>query len=229
MKIIKLLLISSIILINSCGTLGGTKVFTVRQDIPQKVDISFKLKEIELEDDGSKTVSVGAYKFSGYDNSTATNLKKSIENSIKKIKAPRNNANIDLYITIRKYYIVASNNAGAGLICVSWALANNDNLIFNDQFYVSNKAVLTKTVGRIKNEMHESIIRRILTYSVLAINSPINSMIKRPVINNTYDNFNDAIKVLPETFESMGIFNRDENWQWAAITDELDWKRKINK
>ena len=90
-----------------------------------------------------------------------------------------------------------------------------------------------------KEEIHHSIIKRVLFSAVILANDGPSSNKLPSVIGGTYANFSDAIAPLPAQltktpppgyiYTSGNPFGRSARvpWSWAEPSDEVDWQRYV--
>lgn len=110
-------------------------------------------------------------------------------------------------------------------------------LVFHEQFYAADSVRLWGTIGKLKNNVHEGIVRRVLSSarSVAAGGPPQDA-------KYTYDDFERATADLPSSLRSVYIntavlgggyffivshLDGSSELGWAREADHVDWPTKL--
>jgi len=228
-----LLLISSLGGFSSCGMFGGTTAFTLKNGIPSVTGVRLSFEELAREPESAKTVAVMVYPFSGYDASTEKNLASSLGNTIAAMNpsAAEPERKIAVHVIMRRYMIAASNEAGAVLACVSWALVEQRRVIFSEQFYAAAQGRLTKTVGAVKDDAARAIVQRIALRAAWASRPP-SERGGAPVTEKTFDDIDSAVFQIPAEFVTTttiasGVYlaaSKSPQWGWAEVSRPFEWE-----
>lgn len=230
------------------GILGGTKVLQIHIDSPPHNFLkTVEVRSIELDENATRLDSVGVYKVGEFSAKDLNNLTASLQNSLIVLQSAQpsiSGQKILLYMIIRRYMVIASNNAGGVLSTIAWcAVDETGDIIYHEQFYASQSARLIKTLGSMKNEVNEGILRRIVEVSayLASNNEPTRPLPPMPM--NTYIEFNQAKGKLPRSFQSyysyiyvgggyiyniIGISSKvNAEWEWAEQADHINWPEYI--
>ncbi len=112
---------------------------------------------------------------------------------------------LQIHLVIRGYFVAASNNAAGVLAVVDWCVADQDaHVLYQEVFYASHAARLVGTLGGEKDIVDQAIVRRVAETSLLLSSGASTNGLPRKV-KDTYDQFNEAVAVLPSDFQSMGL------------------------
>jgi hypothetical protein len=136
-SILKVICLSlSCLLVNGCGTFGGTKVVNVQiSNLPRGPLASIHTGTVALAPDATKLDSVGVYPVGKFSASDLANIKTSLNKAFCTIQQTQgvDNRNLNIHVIIRRYLVAASNNSGATLACVAWCAVDQDNQIVYDE------------------------------------------------------------------------------------------------
>lgn len=200
---------------------------------------SLKIASVEMEPGAAKVTHVGTYKVGKYDSKDLRVL----ENMLKNTNPIPGSVeeSFRAHVLVRSFSVMHSNEKGAGLACVAWALTNPaGELVFDEQFYASRDSP-PLSVGGIKNRMHEGITKRVLLRAQdIASERPLG-----PSPEDTYDDFERAASRVPDRLRSehptiFGGYDQLGNKVgiWRSVTGEsgehfaqrrgaVDWYRRL--
>lgn len=218
-----------------CGTFGGTRAFTLRDGIPLATDVRATFGGLAKEQDASKAVAVFVFGFSGFDEDDENNLASSLESTLASMNRAGTGPerHVIVHVMVRRYMVVASNNAVGVLACVSWALVEQRRAVFSEQFYAAHSGFLVATVGGTKNDVNEAIVRRVALRALWA-SRPSPSRGEAPITQKTFDDIDSAAREVPSQFVTIHSLTRyflvasqAPQWGWAEVSEPLDWNKVL--
>ncbi|MBW2223310.1 MAG: hypothetical protein JRF54_03665 [Deltaproteobacteria bacterium] len=212
-------------------------VRTVRLSVHATQAVS--VAPIELERGGSKLTAVGSYKVGKYKDRDLRVLQKMLEKTIPVRGSPEDT--FQIHLVMRRILIAHSNNDGAAIACVAWALTSpGGELIFDEQFYAARVAP-PLSVNGIKNRIHEAITKRVHDRAQeVASGLPFS-----PPPEDTYDEYERAASRVPNRFKSEipTILGGYDKWGgqvgiWRTVSgssgegfaqpsDHINWYRRL--
>jgi len=194
----------------ACGTTGKTSTFVLDLDPPQtrQVISGIRVKSAAMDPDAAVLNAVNVQPWGKFDADDLRNVEQSLRDTI----APHvpattrpAEAALDIHVMIRRYVVGVSNTGGAVLVNVTWAATDSEGkLVFKEQFYASDSVYLIGTIGLLKDSVHQAIVRRIATTSLVLASSPEATGARPVSFENTYATFEEAAARLPQTMVSMG-------------------------
>lgn len=210
----------------------------VTLDVPASHPVEIAL--VEMEPGAAKVVSVGTYKVGKYRTRDLRVLEKMLARTVP-IHAAREES-FRVHLVVRSFLVVHSNNKGAGITCIAWALTNPEGeLAYEEQFYASRSSP-PLSIGGIKNRIHQAIVKRVHDRTQdLAAGRPISLPPE-----DTYDDFARAASRVPTRFRSEGptIFGGYDQWgypvglhrsvegssqkQSADRSNPIDWYQRLH-
>jgi hypothetical protein len=216
-----------------CSARAKTVTLNVRATHPVSV------APIEMEPGATKLVAVGTYKVGKYKSKDLRVLQKMLDRTIPMRGAPEQSFRV--HLVVRSFLIVHSNEKGAGLACVAWALTNpQQELVFDEQFYAARDSPPLSVSG-IKTRIHEGITKRVHQRAQdVASERPLGSPPE-----DTYDDFERAASRVPNRFKSElpTIFGGYDKWgnqtgiwrtvsgesgeEFARRCDDIDWYTRL--
>ena len=202
--------ISACAVLAACGTTGTTSRFTLLLDLParEKVAGDMRIASAAMEADDAATLNaIKVQPWGKFGPEDLKNIELSLQDTISPhlvAPSPPGAARIDLHLVVRRYVVSTSNTAGAVLACVAWAATTPEgSVIYQEQFYASDAGYLVTTIGRIKDSVHEAIVRRIAETS-LAIAARPGERAPPRRFDKTSSSFEEAASRLPKTMVSLG-------------------------
>jgi hypothetical protein len=229
------------LILTGCGLTGATSKQVVAIENPQGQRAALDVAGVDMDAGESRLTNVGSYAWGKYDADDLTTLRDSLKESAAPFTAA---GGYRVHVRVRRVLVSHSNSEGLALACVSWALqAPDGKLLFHEQFYASRYVRLWGTLGGIKNDVHEGIVRRILGASVRIAASGGRDQTP-PSAAYTFSTFEDATRDLPTSLTSvyfgalMGggytIFyssrtSGESNVAWAKKPDHFDWEAYLAK
>jgi hypothetical protein len=193
------ILFSAALLGTGCGLTGATSRFTV--ELPIKATQPIALASIELEPRAAQLTNIGSYAWGKYSADDLANLEGSLRDTLKEASGtPEGGSHV--HVVVRSYLVATSNTQGGVLSCVAWAYVDRDGrLLFHEQFYATGSAVMNKTLGGLKDEVHEAIVRRISETAVRLAAGSLENLPARA--DNTYDTFAEAEATVPKELTTI--------------------------
>lgn len=191
----------SALLVSGCGLLGGTSRFTLRVEPPSGTRPGISLATVALEPGRSNLVAVGAYSVGRYDQEDLEVLRDSLIRSLEPFAAPGAHR---LHVRVRNVLVSFSNSEGMVVAAVAWALVDpSGEIVFEEQFYASDYAKLNRTLGGLKDNVHEAIAGRILTVAVRAATRTGLDAI--PPVERAHDSYESAVAALPAQIQATSV------------------------
>ena len=248
-----LLAILASILLSACAaTMGHTTRKAVEMD---KALINtpmnpVQLKTVDVDSAGIQLLSVGVKPWGRFDADDLQNIRGSLEDTLAAATRSRGSSatgsELQIHLVIRGYFVAASNNAGGVLAVVDWCAADQGaHVLYQEVFYASHAVRLVGTLGGEKDVVDQAIVRRVAETSLLLSSGASTNGLPRKV-KDTYDQFNEAVAVLPSDFESMGLVgagpsssvnlvmlfipntpSTDANWQSTKVEKPIDWSQRL--
>lgn len=209
----------------------------VTLDVPASHPVEIAL--VEMEPGAAKVVNVGTYKVGKYKSRDLGVLERMLEHTVPIRGAPEDSFRV--HLIVRSFLVAHSNNKGAGIACVAWALTNPEGeLVYDEQFYASRSSP-PPSISGIKNRIHQAIVKRVhhRTQDVAA-----DRAISLPP-EDTYDDFSRAASRVPDRFRSdaptifggydqrgrpVGLHRTVEGSseeQWAHRRMPIDWYQRL--
>jgi len=230
-----LVLLSALLAFTAFGCSARAKTVTLNVQATQPVSVS----PLEMDPGAAQLVAVGSYKVGKYKSKDLGTLQTMLERTIPMRGAPEESFRI--HLVVRSFLIVHSNEKGAGLACIAWALTNPEQeLVFDEQFYAA-RASPPLSVSGIKNRMHEGITKRVHQRAQDVLSGrPLGSPPE-----DTYDDFERAASRVPDRFKSElpTIFGGYDQWGnqtgiWRTVAgqsgeesarrcDRIDWYARL--
>lgn len=227
--------LSALLAFTAFGCSARVKTVTLNVQGTHPVSIA----PIEMEPGATKLVAVGTYKVGKYKSKDLRVLQTMLDRTIPMRGAPEESFRV--HLVVRSFLIVHSNEKGAGLACVAWALTNpHQELVFDEQFYAARASPPLSVTG-IKNRIHEGITKRVHQRAQdVASGRPLGSPPE-----DTYDDFERAASRVPNQFKSElpTIFGGYDQWGnqtgiWRTVggqsgeesarrCDRIDWYRRL--
>jgi hypothetical protein len=220
------------------GTLGGTKPFTLEIDQPAgSPKYLVEVATVAVGSDANEVDSVGTLHLGRMDSGEVDDLRESLESTFAGITWPSADSAVDtlaVHVLVSHYYVAHSNNDGAILTCIDWALATRTNVVlFSEQFFASNQAADVEglnTLGKLKNLLNAQVVRRVAEKSVrLAIDIETLPELDVP---HTYATVAEAAAPLPTRLTSFlglpSISTKGVGWTTNAPTEPVDWSQQLN-
>jgi hypothetical protein len=237
------LLVGAVMLFG-CGTMGGTKVITLKLDSqPVTMQAHIDVAAVDLAENATKLQTVGVFQVGEFNQSDLDNLTASLRGTIAAIQEGSTfvaGKKLRAFVVLRRYLVVTSNKDAAILVCIGWCLADeNNSVVYHEQFYASKHRSLV-TVGATKNSANEAILRRIATVcSHLASTNTDKERIPSTT-PDTYINFDEAVKSLPDELQSHHFFSGSgyvafwnpmgrAQWDWTKHPDNINWEDYLKK
>jgi hypothetical protein len=237
MRWLLLLLVS---LTTGCALTGATSKQVVAIESPQG-RAALEVAGVAMDAGESKLTNVGSYAWGKYDEDDVATLRDSLRDSA----APFHGAGgYRVHVRVRRVLVSHSNSEALTLACVAWALQSPDGkLVFHEQFYASRYVRLWGTLGGIKNDVHEGIVRRILGAAVRIAASGGRDQ-TAPSAAHTFATFEEATRDLPSKLSShyfgalMGggytiyyssHLSGGSNVAWARKPEHFDWDAYLVK
>jgi hypothetical protein len=232
-----LLLLSVLICLQACsGTFGGTKTFVLDVDPPPGTVLQHDIyvSSVAVAPGANELDSVGTFHIGKMDASELSNLRQSLEDTIERISWPSTNP-LAVHLLMSRYYVAHSNNDGAVLACVDWALVSDQNdVAFAERFFVSVQASDVEglnTLGKVKNILNAQIVQRIAEYSLEFSAQPDAS--PGADIPHTYATAETAAAPLPDRLTSlMGLTafsTKGVDWAGIVVAEEVDWSSYLER
>ncbi len=236
----RLLVISILALgLQACGgTFGGTKSFTLDVDQPAGSELHHvvQVASVDIASDANEVDSVGTYHIGKMDKGEIADLRKSLVSTLGQVKWPAPSAAVStlgVHLLITNYYVAHSNNDGAVLAVVDWALASPaSEVVFSEQFFASMQASDIKglnTLGKLKNQLNEQIVRRVADSST-ALAADTNAK-PAVAVEHTYVTIEDAAAPLPKRLTSLfglpTLSTKGIDWTKGAPKEPVDWSQRL--
>ncbi len=231
-----LLVLSLLVTTGACGLFGGTRPQAVALTEPSGAEAPpIAVASVELESGQTRLANVGTFAIGEYGAKDLAVLQQSLAESL---PAHAAGEGYQVHVVVRRFLVSHSNNAGLALACVAWALTTPDGeLLFHEQFYASDSVRIWGTVGRIKDHVHEGIVRRVLgsARSLAAGGEP-------QAAPYTHDDFDSATAQLPHALRSVYIntamlgggyalrvstVSGNAELGWAREEDHVDWEQRM--
>ncbi|MEZ5499090.1 MAG: hypothetical protein R3E77_06640 [Steroidobacteraceae bacterium] len=218
------------------GTLGGTKSFTLDVAMPEQGQLRHRveLKTIEAMKGGSEVDSVGTFHLGRLDDGEIADVRKSLASTLQRVNWPSaDTGTLDLHVLYTSYYVAHSNNDGAIVATIDWALARNSNEVtFSERFFTSVQADDVpglNTLGKIKDLLNQHVVQRIADTSVLIAMDP--GAKPRVAVPHTYGTIAEAVAPLPKRLTSlMGLpqfSTKTMDWEKGSRNEPVDWSKRL--
>ena len=189
-----------------CGTTGTTSRFALSLDVPKGREVARDVRVASAAMEADDVATLNALKvqpWGRFGPEDLLNIERSLQDTLSPYRRPKE-ARIELHVVVRRYVVSTSNTAGAVLACVAWAATTPEgSVIYEEQFYASDAGYLVTTIGRIKDSVHEAIVRRIAETS-LAIAGRPGERVQPRRFDKTSSSFDEAASRLPKTMVSLG-------------------------
>ncbi|MCH9680672.1 MAG: hypothetical protein K0V04_04490 [Deltaproteobacteria bacterium] len=225
-----------LLLLTACGLFGGTRPQAVEFASPDSASsAAVSVASIELESGHTRLANVGTFAIGEYGTKDLDVLQQSFAESM---PAQAGASGHQVHVVVRRFLVSHSNNAGLAVACVAWALTDPDGaLVFHEQFYASDSARIWGTIGKLKDHVHEGIVRRVLG-SARAIAAGG----ERQSAPYTYDDYESATAQLPHSLRSVYLnaamlgggyalristVSGNSELGWARESDHLDWEAQL--
>ena len=217
--------LSALLVFTALGCSARVKTVTLNVRATHPVSVA----PLEMDPGAAKLVAVGSYKVGKYKSKDLRVLQKMLQRTIPMRGSPEESFRI--HLVVRSFLIVHSNEKGAGLACIAWALSNPQReLVFDEQFYAA-RASPPLSVSGVKNRMHQGITKRVhqRAQDVLS-DRPLGSPPE-----DTYDDFERAASRVPDRFKSelptifggSKIVAGQSGEESARRCDRIDWHRRL--
>lgn len=193
-----------------CGAAGGTSRFALPLDLPPGVAgaVPVRVASVAMEADAAILDPVQVQPWGAFSADDLRNIERSLADTVSSNagSAARSAAKpgFDLHVVVRRYVVTTSNTAGAVLACVAWTATGPDGApAYAEQFYAWDTGYLVTTLGRIKDAVHEAIVRRVATKALVLAAGDAAGLAERG-FERTSTSFDDAVARLPRTMVSLG-------------------------
>jgi hypothetical protein len=220
------------------GAFGGTKSFTLDVAEPAEAPPRYvvRLATLEVPKGANELDSIGTYHVGKLDAGELADIRKSLESTLQRVEWPAAGAaagEFGLHILFTRYYVAHSNNDGAIIATVDWALASEAREIaFSERFFASAQASDVKgvnTLGKLKDLLNQQIVRRVVDSSVQVATRP---EAKPDVsVGHTYATAQAAAEPLPKRLTSLfglpEFSTKGVDWAEGASTPAIDWSRRL--
>lgn len=218
------------------GTFGGTKSFTLDVAEPAQGQPRHRveLATVEAKKGGSEVDSVGTFHLGKLDDGEIADVRKSLVLTLAQVSWPAASAGtLDLHVLYTSYYVAHSNNDGAVVATIDWALARNErDVAFAERFHASVQADDIKglnTLGKVKNLLNQQVVQRVVDSSLLVAANPDTR--PRVSVPHTYDSIEDAVAPLPKRLTSMmglpQFSTKGVDWQKGSPNAPVDWAERL--
>lgn len=239
-----LMLLTSIVL-SACGTTGGTTRAVIPLDA---LSVTGPIRPIMLdslahEEEGIRLMSVGVVGWGRFDGEDLANIQASLSETLRAATgkyASSNQEPLRIHVLIRKYFVGASNNAGAVFAGIDWAAVASGNVLFHESFYATGECRLTCTLGGVKDAVNLAMVKRIAQKAVVLGSG------RRPDTSDapgTYSAFERAVATMPNTLQSWHnlVLGRAPTmilvtaeggkekltFEWAEMRTPFDWNSRL--
>lgn len=225
----------SALLLTVAGCAARSKTVTLDVHATHPVSVA----PVAMEPGATKLVAVGTYKVGEYKAEDLRVLENMLNETTPIRGTPQDSFRV--HLVVRSFLIVHSNQKGAGLACIAWALTDpRGELVFDEQFYAARSSPPLSVSG-IKNRIHEGITKRV-HHRVQDVASG------RPLSlppEDTYNDFERAASRVPNQFKSelQTIFGGYDQWGnqtgiWRTVRggsgegsvrrgDDIDWYERL--
>jgi hypothetical protein len=229
-----------------CGMTGTTTHSQVSPDsVPKAVQVRpTVLASITREEEGVRLMSVGVFAWGRFDENDQSNIAASISDALATAARGADavvGEPIEVHVLIRKYFVGASNNAGAVFSGVDWVAATlSKEVLYHDSFYATSYCKFPRicTLGSEKDVVNHAIVERIVTRAFVFASGQSPGSV---ATNRTYATFAEAAATMPEVLKSWGTAflvgsipvivpgtaPRDLSLEWAEMGTPVDWSRKL--
>jgi hypothetical protein len=238
MRIRRLYYLSLLGLQGCAGALGGTNSFVLDVEPTQAENLQYVIDvgTIDVADDANELDSVGTYHVGKLDQDEIADIRKSLTRTLGNVSwqdAAAGKPALDVHIMFTRYYVAHSNNDGAILACVDWALANGRNdVAYAERFFTSIQADDVKglnTLGAVKNMLNAAVVRRVADRSLAySAGTPDPATIAVP---HTYSTIEEAATPLPERLTSLlglpAFSTKSMHWTEKAASAPFDWNKYL--
>jgi hypothetical protein len=197
--------------LSACGITGGTSRITVD---PRPQGSAPPLSEVRIasaavDADAAHLFAVGTvHPWGRFDDADLKNLEGSLRDSIAagvpasfRPSAPA----VDVHVVVRRYLVAVSNSGGAVFATVAWAASTQEGKpLFQEEFYASDWARMSATIGALKDAVHEAIVRRVAVTSMALASGPAAAAARPTAFDKTSTSFEEAAARVPGQLASMG-------------------------
>lgn len=212
------LLCASLWALTGCGLAGGTSVVEPSFPVPPGPGAHLAADGLVMEPASARLTAIGAYAWGKFDEDDRATLEEGLRRMVRRINEarPSTQPGHTVHVVLRSYQVAVSNTSGTALACVAWAMSGPDGaLLYHEQFYATKSATMSSTVGGLKEDVNEALLRRIgLTSAHLASGRhdglPLRS-------EDTYLSFDEVRSELPDRLQSVGmLFGAGHSFVWTA-------------
>lgn len=220
------------------GALGGTDSFVLDVVPMQAENLQYIIDvgTIDVADDANELDSVGTYHVGKLDQDEIADIRKSLTKTLENVSwqdAAAGRPTLDVHIMFTRYYVAHSNNDGAIVACVDWALANGGHdIAYAERFFTSIQADDVKglnTLGGVKNMLNAAVVRRVTDRSLAySAGTPDPASIAVP---HTYSTIEEAAAPLPQRLTSLlglpALSTKSVHWTEDASSAPFDWNKYL--
>lgn len=248
-----LLVMLASVLVSACAaTMGQTTRRAVEVDraLTTAPIQPVQVKTVDVDSAGIQLLSVHVQPWGRFDANDLQNIRGSLEDTIGAATRSRGSSGngsgeIQVRLVIRGYFVAASNNAGGVLAVADWCVADQDErVLYQEVFYASHAARLVGTLGGEKDAVNQAMVRRVAETSLLLASGADVDRLPRKV-KNTYDGFEEAVKILPAEFQSFGVAggaspaenlvlmlvpnspSTPANWESVKVEQPINWSQRL--
>lgn len=229
------LLCASLASLTGCGLTGGTSVVEPAFAVAPTPGARLSADRLVMEPASAKLTAIGAYAWGKFDEDDRATLEESLQRMVRRINEsrPATRPGYTTHVVLRSYQVAVSNSSGTALACVAWAMSGPDGgLLYHEQFYASKSATLSSTVGGLKEDVNEALLRRIGVTSAQLASGRSDSLPLRS--EDTYLSFDEVRHDLPDRLQSVGMAfgpghsfvwtqSGGVSWDFSRHPEGLDW------
>lgn len=218
------------------GVLGGTKSFVLELEAPSSpMRHHVNVESVRIANRANQLDSVGSYHVGDLDAKEVGKIESSLGETLAHVAWPGVDSNADtwtLHAVVRHYHMAHSNNDGGVLATVSWAVVDDGNIVFTDDFYVSmQKSDGGKTLGKLKELLNRAIVRRIAETTVRLAGAQAPDGVTAADVAHTFSTVEEAAAPLPKRLVSFlglpPVAKKSMDWTDGAPTTPFDWPEEL--
>lgn len=193
-----------------CGAAGGTSRFALPLVLPPGVAgaTPVRVASVAMEADAAILDPVQVHPWGAFSADDLRNIERSLADTVSSSATPAARSaaapGFEVHMVVRRYVVTTSNTAGAVLACVAWTATGPDGApAYAEQFYAWDTGYLVTTLGRVKDAVHEAIVRRVATTALVLAGGDAGGHAERE-FERTSTSFDAAVARLPRTMVSLG-------------------------
>lgn len=220
------------------GALGGTDSFVLDVEPAQAENLKYVIEAgtVDVAENANELDSVGTYHVGKLDQGEIDDIRESLARTLANVSwedAAAGRPALDVHVVFTRYHVAHSNNDGAVIACVDWALADGrSDIAYSERFFTSIQADDVKginTLGAVKNMLNAAVVRRVTDRSLAySAGGPDPATIAVP---HTYSTMQEAAAPLPERLTSLlglpSFSTKSMHWEEDAPAAPFDWSRYL--